>query len=78
MSCHIDKGVSSECVWGGCGECNSLPPRPILKFVGILTRWVGKISGPNVLGKFGVFYHKKRNPEFYQYPVPPKSNFYRR
>ena len=28
------------------------------------------------LGKFGIFYHKKWNAEFYQYPVPQKSNFY--
>ena len=48
-----------------------------LEFVGILTKCVGKISWPNVVCKFGVFYHKKRNAEFYQYPVPQKSNFYR-
>ena len=49
-----------------------------LEFVGILTKCVGKISCHNVVCKFGVFYHKKRNAEFYQYPVPQKSNFYRR
>ena len=53
------------------------PPPTFLKSVGILTKCVGKISWPNVVGKFGVFYHKKRNAEFYQYPVPQKSNFYR-
>ena len=36
------------------------------------------MSWPNVVGKFGVFYHKKRNAEFYQYPVSQKANFYRR
>ena len=29
-----------------------------LKFVSILTKYVGKISGPNVVGKFRAFYHK--------------------
>ena len=42
-----------------------------------LTKCVGKISRPNVVGKFGVFCYEKRNAEFYQYPVPQKSNFYR-
>ena len=51
---------------GGVGE---------LKFVGVLTKCVGKTSWPNVVGKFGVFYHKKRNAEFYQYPIPQKSDF---
>ena len=37
-------------VEGGVGES---------KFVGILTKCVGKTSWPNVVGKFGVFYHKK-------------------
>ena len=46
-----------------------------LKFVGILIKCVGKLSIRNVVGKFGVFYHKKQNAEFYQYPVPQKSNF---
>ena len=66
----ISKGVPS----GGGG----VTPLTFLKFVGILTKCVGKISWPNVVGKFGVFYHKKRNAEFYQYPVPQKSNCYRR
>ena len=48
-----------------------------LKFVSILTKCVGKISWPNVIGKFGVFYHKNQNEEFYQYGVLQKSNFYR-
>ena len=30
-----------------------------LKFVGILMRCVGKIPRLNVVGKFGLFYHKK-------------------
>ena len=38
---------------------------------------MGKIFWPNVVGKFGILYHKK-NAEFYQYPVPQKSNFNRR
>ena len=53
------------------------PPPHLLKFVGILTKCIGKISRPNFVGKFGVFYRKKRNAEFYQYPVPQKSDFYR-
>ena len=52
----------------------TIPPPPthtlFLKSVSILTKCVGKISWPNVVGKFGVFYHKKRNAEFYQHPVP--------
>ena len=63
---------------GGCAGVSPPPPPPtFLKFVGILTKCVGKISRPNVVGKFGVYHHKKRNAEFYQYPVPQKSNFYR-
>ena len=54
-----------------------LHPTTILGFVGILAKCVGKFSWPNVVGKFGVYYHKKQNAEFYQYPVPEKSNFYR-
>ena len=49
----------------------------VLKFVGILTKYVGKIFCPNTVGKSGVFYHNKQNPEFYQYSVPQKLNFYR-
>ena len=53
-------------------------PLTFLKFVGILTKCVSKISRPNVVGKFGLFYHKKkRNAEFYQNPFPQKSYFYR-
>ena len=41
-------------------EC---PPYPLTKVVlnsqSILTKCVGKISRPNVAGKFGVFYHEK-------------------
>ena len=66
---YIVKGVSSRGFWG----CSTF-----LEFVSILEKYVGKISWPNVVGKFGVFYHKKRNAEFYQYSVPRKSNFYRR
>ena len=65
------KGVLSG---GGVWECNT--PPTYLKFVGILTKCIGKISSPNVVGKFGVFYHKKRNAEFYQYQVPQKPNLY--
>ena len=65
--------VDRVCVWGG-GGCNTSPF--FLKFVGILTKCVGKTSWPNVAGKFGVFYHKKWNAESYQYPVQQKSNFY--
>ena len=70
---NMSKGVSSD----GRGGCNT--PSPIFfKFVSILTKCVGKIYWPNVVGKFGVFYHKKRNAGLYQYLVPQKSNFYRR
>ena len=37
-----------------------------------------KISWLNIVSKFGVFYHKQWNAEFYQYPVPQKSHFYQR
>ena len=44
----------------GCGRGYNTPPPPsFLKFVGILTKCVGKISRPNVVGKFGELYHKK-------------------
>ena len=55
-------------------KCNT--PLIFLKFVGILTKYVGKTSWPNVFGKSGLFCHKKWNEEFYQYPLPQKSNFY--
>ena len=32
-----------------------------------MLKCVSKISQPNVVGKFGAFYHKNRNAEFYQY-----------
>ena len=71
---HPIKGVANG---GGVGGVIPPPPTPtLLKFVGILTKCVGKFSWPNVIGKFGVLYHKKRNAEFYQRPVPQKSNFY--
>ena len=35
-----------------------------------MLKYVGKISWPNVVGKFGAFYHKNRNVEFYQYQFP--------
>ena len=35
-------------------------PLSFFKFVGILTKCVSKISRPNVVGKFGLFYHKKK------------------
>ena len=38
---------------------------------------LGGLTSPTFL-KFRVFYHKKRNADFHQYPVPQKSNFYRR
>ena len=56
--------------------CRATSTPTFLKLVSILTRCVSKISWPNVFGKFGVFYHKKQIAEFYQYPVPQKSNFY--
>ena len=65
---------------GVCGACNTSPhlltTANFFKFVGILTKCVGKISWPNVVGKFRVFYHEKRNEEFFQYPLLQKSNFY--
>ena len=39
---------------------------------------LGKISWRSVICKFGVFYYKKRNAEFYQYPSRRNRNFYRR
>ena len=40
--------------------CGIITPSPtFFKFVGILTKYVGKIFRPNVVDKFGVFYHKK-------------------
>ena len=69
------KGMSSGCVCvcvcvcrGGVANRHCSPF--FLKFVGILTKCVGKISWHNVVDKFGVFYHKKRNAEFYQHLVP--------
>ena len=50
------------CGRGGGGVTSpSLPPPPptFFKFVVILTKCIGKISRPDVVGKFGVFYHKK-------------------
>ena len=41
------------------GGCNILLPPTSFKFVGILTKCVSKISRPNVVGKFEVFYHKE-------------------
>ena len=35
-----------------------------------ILKCVGKISWPNVVGKFGALYHKNRNAEFYQYQFP--------
>ena len=35
-----------------------------------ILKCVGKISWPNVVSKFGAFYHKNRNAEFYQYQFP--------
>ena len=79
----------SETNWKHLKRCNT-PPH-FFKIVGVLEKcvdvlnwmcWIcrffGKISWSNVVGKFGVFYHKKQNVEFYQYSVPQKSNFYRR
>ena len=53
---------------GGGGGCNTPATHKhtlFLKFVGILTISVGKISRSNITRKFGVFYHKKTNAEFY-------------
>ena len=79
------------CQAGVCvgGECNTPPSRThvhthththththfSLKFVGIMKKCACKISWSNFDGKFGVFYRKKRNVEFYQYPVIQISNF---
>ena len=59
---YIYKGTPSR----GCGGCNPLPPThthtrtyTFFKSVGILTKLVAKISWPSVVGKFGVFHHKK-------------------
>ena len=56
---HIPKGVQGRAK-RGVWWCNN--PHTFLKFVGILTKCVGK---------FGVSYHKKQNAEFYaEYPHP--------
>ena len=87
--CSAYSKVVVACTWSprtcgatGCGGGGCNNPLPFLlptffELVGILTKYVGKISWPNVVVKFGVLYYKKRNAEFYQYPVPQKSNFYR-
>ena len=51
-----------------------LPPPTFLKFVVIVTKCVGKISWPNDVGKFGVFYHENRNAGFDQYLVSRNQN----
>ena len=62
-----------------------IPPSPppththtFLKFVVILTKCVGNISRPNVIGKFGVFYHKKMKCRILSISSPVEINFYRR
>ena len=65
-------GFVCVCVCGGGGGGLPPPPTPtpphlpllpppptFFKFVVILTKCIGKISRPDVVGKFGVFYHKK-------------------
>ena len=65
IRCHTQGHVE----WGGMGGrgVTSSPPHThththnthsFLKFVSILTKYVGKISRPNVVGKFRVFYQK--------------------
>ena len=54
------KGVPSG-YCGGKGEVTPPLHPTFLVFVGILTKYDGKISWPNVVGKFGVFCHKKQN-----------------
>ena len=58
----IPKGMSSGEVWGeGCNlpsHTHTHYTHSFLKFVSILTKYVGKISGPNAVGKFRAFYHK--------------------
>ena len=64
------------------GECAPPPPPHthththalFWNLLVFLTKYVGKISRPNVVGKFRVFCDKKRNLEFYQYPVSQISN----
>ena len=50
---------------------------PVTTFLKFVDNCVDKIPWPNVVCKFGVFYHKKWNASFYQYPVPQKLNFCR-
>ena len=68
------------CLTGVCwGGVPTPPPPPLshsFEICRYLTKCIGKISWPNVVNKSGVFHHKKRNAEFYQYPIPQKSNFY--
>ena len=76
----LEASVEARTCWAG--SVTAPPPPPphthnFLEFVGILTKYVCKISWHNVVGKFGVLCHKKRNAELYQCPVPQRSNFYR-
>ena len=57
--CMQDR-AERECVGGVTPPPHLLTTANFLKFVGILTKCVDKISWPNVVGKFRVFYHEKR------------------
>ena len=71
---------SRACRAGVCVCGGGVTPTHLiyLKFVGILTKCVGKISSSNVVGKFGVFIIKNEMQYSINNPVPQKSNFYRR
>ena len=62
---------------GGVTYTPPPPPQTFFEICRYLTKYVGKNSWPNVVSKFVVFCHKKRNAEFRQNPAPQKSNFYR-
>ena len=57
--CRGIRCIQGRAEQGGVPRHPTLSPPPtFLESVGILTKRVGKISWPNVVGKFGVFHHK--------------------
>ena len=54
----------------GAGRCWGVTSPTFLKFVGILTKCVGKISRHNAVDKFGVFCTKKTKNRFLSISSP--------